>query len=164
LIETEEILGASSQKESPMSDSFPRRRSRRVFRRFVTITLALLPAVASASPAAAGAICVEDGDGFAWVFPQVKLPAKAGKAKALHGYTRSAFGQIGTATGTAVRLTGGDYEIGVTVLRWGIDSVVGATYIGSVDGDFAGTLLRENTFPPQTLTLDEIDCDEVPTP
>jgi hypothetical protein len=128
-----------------------------------TTTFALLLA-AAASPAAAGTICVEDENGFAWVFPQLKLPTKAGKVAALHGYTRSAFGQIGTVTGTAVRLSDGDYVMGVSVLRFGIDSVVGATYVGGVDADLAGTLLRENTFPPQTITLDALDCDTVPTP
>jgi hypothetical protein len=145
-----------------MLRSHSRRTTRRFVHRIVAATLALVPAVAA--PAVAAPICVEDAAGFAWVFPQAKLPNKAGKVVELHGYTRSAAGQIGTVTGTAVRMTDGDYSIGVTALRWGIDSASGASYLGYVGADLAGILLRENTFPPQTLTLDPLDCASVPAP
>jgi hypothetical protein len=147
-----------------MSHSHSRRTHRRFVRRFVATTFALLPAIAVAGPAAAESICVEDANGFAWVFPQAKLPNKAGKVTELHGYTRSGAGQIGTVTGTAVRMTSGEYAIGVTALRWGIDSAAGAAYLGYLDADLTGILVRENTFPPQTLTLDPLDCVAVPTP
>jgi hypothetical protein len=147
-----------------MTHSHLRRTYRRILRRFVATTFALLPVIAVAGPAAAESICVEDGNGFAWVFPQVKLPSKVGKVTALHGYTRSAVGQIGTVTGTAVRMTSGEYAVGVTALRWGIDSAAGAAYLAYLDADLTGILVRENTFPPQTLTLDPLDCATVPAP
>jgi hypothetical protein len=116
------------------------------------------------APAAAKTLCVEDGDGFAWIFPKPKLPKKVGKVSELSGYTRSPFGGIGTVSGTAVRVTETDIAIGVKSLRWGIDAVLGATYLGSIDGDLAGILTQENTFPPETLTLVAIDCDSIPNP
>jgi hypothetical protein len=142
-------------------------RSRRASRRFVrslAAALALVPAIAVASPARAASICVEDGNGFAWVFPQAKLPNKPGKVAELHGYTRSGAGQIGTVTGTVVRRTAGNYALGVNALRWGVDSAAGASYLAYVEADLSGILVRENTFPPQTLTLDSIDCATVPAP
>jgi hypothetical protein len=118
----------------------------------------------SAFPAVAKTLCVEDGDGFAWVFPKAKLPKKAGKVSEIAGYTRSPIGQIGTVSGTAVRVDATSIAIGVKSLRWGIDGVLGATYLGSIDGALAGTLTQENTFPPSTLTLVAIDCDSIPSP
>lgn len=145
-----------------MHHSRPRRASRRFVRR-VAIAVALLPALA-ASSAQAAPICVEDANGFAWVFPQPKLPNKPGKVVELHGYTRSAVGQIGTVTGTAVRLTNGDYSVGVTALRWGIDGAAGASYLGYLEPDLTGILVRTNTFPLQTLELEPLDCEDVPSP
>lgn len=128
---------------------------------FVTVTsVGLL----LASEALAKRLCLEDADGFAWVFPAAKLPKKVGRVTDLSGYTRSPLGQIGTVSGTAVRLTGDALAVGVKPLRWGVDSVVGATYLGTVDTELAGELVQENTFPPQTLTLVAKDCDTIPDP
>lgn len=128
------------------------------------ILAGLLVLTTTVASAGAKTLCVEDGDGFAWIFPKPKLPKKVGKVSEISGYTRSPFGQIGTVSGTAVRVSDASIAIGVKSLRWGIDGVLGATYLGSIDGGLIGTLTQENTFPPQTLTLVAIDCDSIPNP
>jgi hypothetical protein len=120
--------------------------------------------LALSQPALAKKICVEDSDGYAWVFPRAMLPKKVGKVAELAGYTRSPIGQIGTVSGTAVRIEGGAFAMGVKSLRWGIDSVLGITSLGTVDADLAGSLVVENTFPPQTIPLVSVDCDTIPAP
>jgi hypothetical protein len=140
----------------------PSRRTRG--RRVLALAVLAFAGFALALPAAAKTICVEDGDDFAWVFPKATLPKKVGKVVDLSGYTRSPIGQIGTVSGTAVRLEGNAFAIGVKSLRWGIDSVVGTTYLGSVDAALSGTIVVENTFPPQTIVLESVDCDTIPDP
>jgi hypothetical protein len=133
--------------------------------RFLALLVGIVALLcAPVAPAVAKTLCVEDGDGFAWIFPKAKLPKKVGKVSEIAGYTRSPFGQIGTVSGTAVRVSDTSIAIGVKSLRWGIDGVLGGTYLGSIDGELAGTLTQENTFPPETLTLVAIDCDAVPNP